>query len=335
METNNWKWFKLSELFHIKKGKRLTEAERIDGDIPYIGAIDSNNGLSSTISNNEHIHSANTITVSYNGSVAEAYYQPCAFWATDDVNVLYPRYTLNLYIALFLTTIINKEKYKFNYGRKWKKELMEVSKIKLPVDTSGKPNWQYMEDFIKNQLNEKLPNKTQSIFQNSFDKAPILSSKFELNTQHWKSFRIKDLFNVKAGKYHYPAEYTEGETPYISATAENNGMKEKISLIPDFAGNVITIEKVKCTAFYQTDDFCATSDVNILKPKNFTLNKFSAMFIISVIEFNESFRWTYGRQCRVNDSKNIRIKLPVDSTGNPDWEFMENYIKSLPYSKNL
>ena len=33
--------------------------------------------------------------------------------------------------------------------------------------------------------------------------------------------------------------------------------------------------------------------------------------------------------------KKSQIKLPATSEEKPDWEFMENYIKSLPYTKNL
>lgn len=149
INTKEWKWFRYIDVFEIQKGKRLTKADMVVGEIPYIGAIDSNNGVSSYISNNEHLHSANTITVSYNGSIAEAYYQAKEFWATDDVNVLYPKFLMNAYSALFLTTIINREKYRFNYGRKWDKELMESSKIKLPIDEQGNPDWQWMEDYIK------------------------------------------------------------------------------------------------------------------------------------------------------------------------------------------
>lgn len=29
------------------------------------------------------------------------------------------------------------------------------------------------------------------------------------------------------------------------------------------------------------------------------------------------------------------IKLPIDNNGKPEWQFMEDYIKSLPYSSNL
>ena len=45
MNTSNWEWFKLSDLFDLKKGKRLTKADMIGGDIPYIGASDSHNGV--------------------------------------------------------------------------------------------------------------------------------------------------------------------------------------------------------------------------------------------------------------------------------------------------
>ena len=93
-------------------------------------------------------------------------------------------------------------------------------------------------------------------------------------------------------------------------------------------------------AFYQKDNFCATSDVNILKPK-FYLNAYIAIFIISVINFDENYRWNYGRQCRIGDTNTIKIKLPSkykpsDKLANingyvPDWKYMENYIKNLPY----
>ena len=111
------------------------------------------NRISAYISNDEHLHQGNTITVSYNGSIAEAFYQATKFWATDDVNVLYPKFALNRYIAMFLITLIHREKYRFNYGRKWDKELMESSLIKLPAvkiaTNKYEPDWQFMEDYIK------------------------------------------------------------------------------------------------------------------------------------------------------------------------------------------
>ncbi len=170
-----------------------------------------------------------------------------------------------------------------------------------------------------------------------------------LNTKEWKEFQIRLLFNIHAGKYHYKNEYSAGNTPYVSASNVNNAISGYINLEPDFKGNCIVAGKVGCTAFYQKNDFCATSDVNIFVPK-FKLNQYMGLFIVSVLNKSENYKWRYGRQCRVGDSRNIIIKLPVcyemDKYGNkipkqddkciysdegyiPDFAFMENYIKSL------
>jgi hypothetical protein len=144
----SWKSYSLNSLFKIKKGKRLTAAHMTPGTTPYIGAIDSNNGVSALVGQ-KPIHDAQTITVNYNGSVGEAYYQPVAFWATDDANVLYPRFKLTPSIAMFVIAVIRHETYRFNYGRKWNKKRMEESVIKLPSAANGQPDWQVMENYIK------------------------------------------------------------------------------------------------------------------------------------------------------------------------------------------
>ncbi len=184
-----------------------------------------------------------------------------------------------------------------------------------------------------------------------------------LNTDEWKEFPLINLFEICAGKYHATDEYSEGNTPYISASNMNNAVCDMIDLEPEFAGNCITTGKVGCTAFYQPRAFCATSDVNIFKPR-FEMNESQALFIVAVLNKSENYKWSYGRQCRVGDSKEIIIKLPivydkningsfkVDENGNkipyidkrngysnegyiPDFNFMEEYIKSLNKRKNI
>lgn len=119
-----------------------------EGGTPYIGSSDGNNGLTALIGQ-QPLHEGNTISLSYNGSVGEAFYQPKDFWATDDVNVLYPRFKINSAIALFICTLIRKEKYRYNYGRKWTLEKMNKSTIKLPVKHDGSPDFNFMENYIK------------------------------------------------------------------------------------------------------------------------------------------------------------------------------------------
>ena len=148
LETAEWKPFTYKDLFIIKKGKRLTKAKMTTGNTPYIGSSDANNGLTCFIGQ-QSIHKCNTITLSYNGSVGEAFYQPEDFWATDDVNVLYPKFKNNPAIALFICTLIKKEKYRYNYGRKWILDKMNKSIIKLPVKQDGTPDFDFMENYIK------------------------------------------------------------------------------------------------------------------------------------------------------------------------------------------
>lgn len=148
IDTRTWEWFKIEDLFEIKKGKRLTKAKMKKGNVPFIGSIDSNNGYREYIGQ-KPIHKGNTITVNYNGSVAEAFYQPQPFWASDDVNVLYPKFGMNQYIALFIVSLIKLERYRFNYGRKWHMERMKEARIKLPVTSDGEPDYEFMEEYIK------------------------------------------------------------------------------------------------------------------------------------------------------------------------------------------
>ena len=135
LNVNDWKRFYLGRLFDIKKGKRLTSEDQEDGNNNYIGAIDSNNGVANHIGQNP-IHDGNTISLSYNGSVGEAFYQAEPYWATDDVNVLYSKYEgFNEHIGLFMAATIRQEKYRFSYGRKWTLDNMNNTDICLHIST--------------------------------------------------------------------------------------------------------------------------------------------------------------------------------------------------------
>lgn len=170
----------------------------------------------------------------------------------------------------------------------------------------------------------------------NYSNIPLSKNKLCLTDRTWKWFVIEELFDVKPGRYYYPDEYDNGNTPYCSASANDNSVSQYIDKSPDFEGNQIITGKVGCTTFYQPKPFSATSDVNVLINKKGTvINAYTGLFITTIINYSENYKWDYGRQCRKNDTERIRIKLPVDSKGNPDWQFMEDYIKSLPYSANL
>lgn len=149
VDTREWGSFALGTLFNIVKGKRLTKAEMKSGKTPFIGSSALNNGCTAMIGNDKNQHPENTITVCYNGSVGETFYQDQPYIASDDVNVLYPKFTMNRQIALFIVPLIKGVSSRYDYIDKWKKEAMEADKIYLPVDKTGQPDWAYMEEYMR------------------------------------------------------------------------------------------------------------------------------------------------------------------------------------------
>lgn len=150
IDIKDWRPFVLESLFDIVKGSRLTKAEMKEGNIRYVGATAFNNGITNYIGNDDKIHPAGTLTVCYNGSIGQTYYQDKEFWATDDVNVLYPKFLINKYIALFLAPLIRSVGRNYAYTDKWKIEDMKSSIIYLPVNKQNEPNWEYIEQYMKN-----------------------------------------------------------------------------------------------------------------------------------------------------------------------------------------
>ena len=149
-----WKEFLMGDVFDIFKGKRLTKKDQISGNTLFIGATAVNHGQTARIGQ-EPLFPVNTITVAYNGSVGEAFYQEEPYWASDDINVLFLKNRdLNRYIASYLCAVIRKAGKLFYYNQKWNLERMKVTKISLPINSNNVPDWDYMERFIR--VMEKL-----------------------------------------------------------------------------------------------------------------------------------------------------------------------------------
>ena len=158
-----------------------------------------------------------------------------------------------------------------------------------------------------------------------------------LSPKKWREFKISDLFNVSLSKGDLKInDCLIGNVPLVSSGETNNGCIGYIDESGDgkaeiFSSNLLTVDMF-CNAYYQPNDFFAVSHgrVNILEAK-FDLNIYIALFICTLIN-NEKFRFTYGRAVYSNVISNLKINLPITLKGNPDWKYMENYIKSLPYS---
>lgn len=142
----NWKEFYINDIFSISAGKRLTKADMDSGNIPFIGATDSNNGITSWIATPNISFDRNVLGVNYNGSVVENFYHAYGCVFSDDVKRLHLKHHAdNKFVLLFMKTVILQQKVKYTYGYKFNGQRMQRQKIMLPVDERGNPDYTYME----------------------------------------------------------------------------------------------------------------------------------------------------------------------------------------------
>lgn len=142
----SWKEFSLSKLFIPERGTRLTKEDRIFGNIPLVTAGEGNLGVKSLISNEEQKRYSNRITIDM---FCNSYVHADTFCCDDNIITLNPKYEISKYTMLFITSIIELDKYRYQYGRQYRMKNFEKHTLKLPLGNQKMPDWEFMEDYIK------------------------------------------------------------------------------------------------------------------------------------------------------------------------------------------
>lgn len=317
---------KISNLFTIKYGNslelvNLVQCKSTDKNaIPFVSRTEKNNGISAYVEEelDIEINLAHTLSVAVGGSVLSTFYQPLPFYTGFHVLVLTPKKEMSVVEMLFYAKCISANKYKYNYGRQANKTLKNILiPSKIPA-----------------VLNNHLASCYKDLLKN-ISSGSIIKEKIRLEIDKWKHFELTKLFKIQGSKT-TPLleleEYGKGKYPYVTTQATDNGIEGFYDFYSE-EGNVLTVDSaVLGYCSYQSLSFSASDHVEKLIPK-FKMNKYIAMFLVTILNL-EQYRYNYGRKCSQTRMKEISIKLP-DKNGNPNFEYMENYIKSLAYSSSI
>lgn len=255
------------------------------------------------------------ITVALGGTyLLSAFVQEKPFYTAQNVAVLSPKREMTEHEKLFYCVCLGKNRFKYSaFGREANRTL---GMLQVPAEMP--------EAFRRIPLEEVIP---------STSKLPNTS--LEFSTAKWQYFKLTRLFRIR-GTRTTPLtkleEYGYGIYPYVTTQATNNGVGGFYDLYTE-TGNVLVIDSaVSGYCSYQEDNFSASDHVEKLTPE-FNLNKYVALFLTTVLNL-EQYRYNYGRKASQKRLRHAIVKLP-SRRDEPDWQYMEDYIKSLPYSSNL
>lgn len=353
LDVNNWKSFYLHRLFDIRMGNKF-DKNKLDEDTPEVNLVSRvsyNNGVDVKVGYVEGVipFPAGYVTVALGGSyLGSCFVQEEPFYTAQNVAVMKPRVSeMTRAVCTFISGLVRyeaKTKY-YAFGRELNTHIKTDFDVKLPVkrnaggspvmDASCKwsdegymPDWQFMEDYIKFLRPKPLTTK------NKVGQVP------ELKVKEWKEFPVTDIFSIiEPGKISNASDLEEGnDLPYLGAKKDNNGVMQMCANVPNkrSKGNCIIMicdgEGSVGLANYMESDFLGT--VNLMLGYNDEhLNPYTGLFLATIFS-QERPKYSFGRKWKTHIPE-TSIKLPVDVDDNPDWQFMENYIKSLPYGDRL
>ena len=325
-----WGEFKVGDIFEIFTGSLIDNPK--SGTIPRITATDVNNGVAMFTSRYEEKarYFSNFISVSFLGSV---FYHKDTVSLDMKIHGIKPfGYELKSESALFLIPLIKNFSFKYSYGYQLSTRILVNQKLMLPINSQGQPNWQFMEDYIKQEQKQQAQ-KIIDYYEHKL--VELAGDVVGLDKVEWKTFRFTEVFQeIQRGKRLTKANQTNGPKPYISSTSENNG-------VDAFIGNETGVRKFEDvltlansgsvgSTFYQQFEFVASDHVTALKSEN--ADKYAYLFLSTVVKRLEE-KYSFNREINDTRIKREKIILPADKQGNPDFQYMSDFVKKLELDK--
>ena len=336
LDRKDWEAFSLDRLFKIvstSSGIDKCRLINLDGDIPYITRTDKNNGYELFIGSQSYKYKAdsgNVITIGLDTQTV--FYQPSCFYTGQNIQVLCSD-NINKYTALFIIPMIKILMQKFNWGGNGATlTRLKRSKILLPVNSKGEPDYKFMEEYVKEHADLLKKQYVTHV------KALVAHLHKSINkNRDWRDFSISEIFEIKPGKRLTKANMKAGNIPFIGASDSNNGITNFISnenistdkhvLGVNYNGSVVE-------NFYHPYKCTFSDDVKRFSTKEIKGNKYIYLFLKNaIIKQKSKYMWGY----KFNEARMAkqRIMLPVNSKGGPDYKYMEDYMRYLEQQKIL
>lgn len=335
LEDVEWRRFKVGGkdgIFKVKNSKPYHKANLnvASNGIPYVTRTSMNNGLEDLIVDANYEKNPKN-TISLGAENADFFFQGVEYVSGNKMYCI-SNDKITREVGLFLVQIFRQsiKECGFGYGKGLTGTRFKNRYIMLPIDENNKPNWHFMEEYIKER-----ENKQREVIKEYYkERLNELSTNYNTLTKiDWQEYFIEDVAEIKSGKDIYERERSKGNTPYITATANNNG-------IGYFVGNMNKTLQSKCIsvnrngsvghAFYHSYEALYGNDTRKLMP--FYKNDQTSLFFFTCVISNQREKYGYGYKMGTGRLKRQEVMLPVIN-GKIDYHYIENYIKNIEKKK--
>ena len=285
------------------------------------------------------------------------FYRRKKWYAGQFVRKIIPKFDLTESSILFFSTILNQQKkVLLSVLVRNVDETFNNLQIQLPLkeksldfsnpcDNIKNIDFDFMESFIREleeerirELEEERIRELNAYLLATGLKDYALSSEEEkaleaFRTVQWGEFELPEIFDIKNTHNILSSEIVaeSGTTPYLCASAENNGVSSYISYKNELLenGNCIFIGGKTFVVSYQKDNFYSNDSHNLalyLKEQNVT--KSNQLYLATCIRKGLSHKYSWGDSISGSKIKSDKFQLPTKNN-KPDYATMETFIKAV------
>lgn len=341
IDTKGWKPYIVGKLFDVSRPTARKQSDYDIGDMPFVASGSFNNGIQAYLNpkSSDDYDRGKCITISPVDGYA--FYQEDDFLGRGGAGssiIIIRNEHLNRYNGQYIASVLRHIFSSWTYSDMGTKDLVKTSTISLP--SKGKePDWDYMEQYMRGI--EERAQKSFEVLQNM-----ATVSKKNIDVSKWATFKVKNVVRklyLKCKKEDFNKTFDtslektdEFNLPLVNAKHYNNGIMY-YGREQDFEFAEMSIDIVQNGASAVGDVYAqpqrtgVLEDAYLVKPLYENISVQALFYLATVIEKCVKQYFSYDEKCTWDKVKEREIKLPVNDEGNPDYEYMTNYMMRIEH----
>lgn len=306
----------------------------------FINSGIQNTGIKGKTNRPAKTFAANTITIDFFGNV---YYRPFQYKMATHNHVfsLSGDVIRNANVGLYLVVQMAYLKKMFSYSNMGTWSKMKDLTIRLPIKKRNAIDFDFMEDYIRLLKARYMHELETYLSVAGFDDCTLTQEEAEAIRRldaggvKMEEKRIVDIFDVRNSHNILKSDvvFGSGNTPYVTASEGSNSIVSYIDYDEGMIekGNSIMIGGKTLVITYQPDDFFSNDSHNLVlrvKEEKGQVEE-AQLYMVSALYKSLSHKYSWGNSISNKKIQADMVFLPVNSSHQIDFAFMENYIRAV------